>query len=91
MLLYVMDAHFNIGLLEGLISSAKGTVDLRLDPLCLVDQPHQLPDQDIPLFIHKAVAHVSQPQGVLCCDQVSLGGECIWIHLYHSFALSDGL
>ena len=42
--LHVIDAQLNIGLLKGLVGRCKGGVDLRLDPLGLLDQPHQLLD-----------------------------------------------
>ena len=37
-------------------------INFGLDALCLVNHAHQLPDQDIPLLIHKPIAHVCQVQ-----------------------------
>ena len=51
-LLDIIDAQLNIGALQCFISSLKHSVDLRLYPLCLIDQPHKLTDQDISLLIH---------------------------------------
>ena len=61
-LLDIVDAQFDICLLEGRIRRPEGAVDLRLDSLCLVNQLHQLPNQYIPLFIHESVAHIGQAQ-----------------------------
>ena len=51
-----MNAKLNIGLLQSLVGSGEGGVDFRLDIFCLVNQSHELPDQDIPFFVHQAVA-----------------------------------
>ena len=87
-LLDVVDAQLDVGLLEGLVSLAEGGVDLRLDIPRLVDQIHQLPDQDVPLFVHQHIALLCQGQRVLGQNQVTLCRECIRIHEKPSYSLS---
>ena len=86
--LHKVDAQLDVGLLEGLVSLAEGGVDLRLDIPRLVDQIHQLPDQDVPLFVHQHIALLCQGQRVLGQNQVTLCRECIRIHEKPSYSLS---
>ena len=53
---------------------------IRMDSFCLIDQAHELADQNIPLLVHQLVTHVGKFQRVLCKNQVSLGRKGIRVH-----------
>ena len=59
------DAELNIGFLERPVGFCKRGIDLCLNILCLVDQTHQFPKKDIPLFIHQLVTLARQGKGIL--------------------------
>ena len=78
--LHIVDSHFHIGGLQFGVGLAKSAVDLGLNILGLIDQVHQLTDEDIPFFVHQVKALSGQRQGIFGENQVPLGGKCIWIH-----------
>ena len=52
----IVDTQLDIGHLEGQVGLPEGHINLRLDILCLVNQFHQFPNQDIPFLIHQHIA-----------------------------------
>ena len=75
-----MDPHLDIGLLERLVGGCEGGIDLGLDRLCLVDQAHQFPQQDIPFLVHQPISLRRKGEGIFRKDQISLGRKCVRIH-----------
>ena len=60
------NTKLNIGFLKCLVGFRECGIDLCLNVLCLVDQAHQFPKKDIPLFIHQLVTLARQGKGILC-------------------------
>ena len=74
------DPVLNIGSLQALIRIGKGAVNLFLDAPGLVDQFHQLADQNISLLIHQLISLPGKGQRVFRQHQISLGRKCTRIH-----------
>src|SRR5699024_5007701 len=82
--LYIADADFHICFLKSGVGGTESNIDLRLDIFGLIDKLHELPDKNIPFFIHEVEALSGKSQGILCQYQVSFSGKGIGIHIITS-------
>ena len=75
-----VNAKLNICMLQRLIGCCESRINLRLDILGLVNQAHQFPQQNIPLFIHQLIPLTGKSQRIFGQNQITLGRKCIRVH-----------
>ena len=90
-LLHFCDSILYIRLLQTLIGISESTIDFLLDRPGLIDQLHQLPDQDIPFLVHQFIPLLRKRKRIFRKHQVSFCRKCSWIqssHLFYSSLLA---
>ena len=83
---YLTNPMLDIRPLKACIRSCKCCINLSLNIFRLIDQIHQLTNQDISFFIHQIVTLFCQCKRVLGCDQISFGREFSWVHNLTTFS-----
>jgi len=86
-----IDSILYIRLLQTLIGISESTIDFLLDRPGLIDQLHQLPDQDIPFLVHQFIPLLRKRKRIFRKHQVSFCRKCSWIqssHLFYSSLLA---
>lgn len=51
-----------------------------LNLFCLINQIHQLTDQNISFLVHQLISLIRKCQRIFCKNQISFCGKCTWIH-----------